>query len=92
MHSRWKVSFYNIASEASYVYIWVDKKLTKKWSILANFLKPKACGQTMLPDNIDRTKIGENAKIEKLKWDIFKQCVGAKFKSVVFSNTTLKGK
>ena len=40
-----KVSF-NMASEASYVYILSGQKLIKnaKWS------KPKACGQTLLPD------------------------------------------
>ena len=44
-HSVWKsqkkVSF-NYASEASYVYIWSGQKL--KWSILASFWKPEACG------------------------------------------------
>ena len=47
-----KVSF-NIASEASYVYILSGQKFIKecqKWSILASFWKPKACGQTELPD------------------------------------------
>ena len=46
------VSF-NIASEASYVYILSRQKFietAKKWSILAIFLKPEACGQTVLPD------------------------------------------
>ena len=42
-----KVSF-NIASEASYVNILSGQKLInngQKWSILASFWKPKACGQ-----------------------------------------------
>ena len=42
-----------------------------KWSILASFRKPEACGQTVLPDM--SVLIGqklENAKIEKFKCDI----------------------
>ena len=66
-----KVSF-NIASEASYVYILIRQKLIKNakngpfWRV---FWKPKACGQTVLPDmsiSIGQ-KLVENAKIEKLK-------------------------
>ena len=48
-----KVSFYNIASEASYVYILSGQKFpknAKKRSILTSFCKPEACGQTVLPD------------------------------------------
>ena len=44
-----KVSF-NIASEASNVYILSEQKLiknAKKWSILASFWKTEACGQTV---------------------------------------------
>ena len=47
-----KVSF-NIASEASYVYILSGRKLIKNgkndpfWRV---FWKPEACGQTVLPD------------------------------------------
>ena len=47
-----KVSFYNIASEASYVYILSGQKLIKKaknyqfWRVF----KPKAWGQTVLPE------------------------------------------
>ena len=43
-----------------------------KWSILASFWKRKACGQTVLPDmsSLKGQKLVENAKIEKLKWDI----------------------
>ena len=51
-HFTEKVSF-NIASEASYVYILSGQKLIKnaeKWIILARFWKPEACGQTVLPD------------------------------------------
>ena len=73
-----KVSF-NIASEASYVYILSGQKLiknAKKWSILASFWKPEACGQTVLPDRsvLVGQKLVENAKIKKFKcdtWTIF---------------------
>ena len=63
-----KVSF-NMASEASYVYILSGQKLTKKcqkWSILASFWKPEACGQTVLPDRsvLIGQKLVENAKIQ----------------------------
>ena len=61
---------FNIASEASYVYILSGQKLiknAKKWSILASFWKPKACGQTVLPEG---QKLVENAKIQKFKCDI----------------------
>ena len=36
------------------------------------FLKVEACGQTVLPDRslLIRQKLVENAKIDKLKWDI----------------------
>ena len=68
-------------SKASYVYILSGQKLIKnaKWSILARFWKPEACGQTALPDRSlsIRQKLVENAKIEKLKcdnWVIFRQC------------------
>ena len=69
-----KASF-NIASEASYIYILSGQK----WSILASFWKSKACGQTVLPDKSVSIgqKLVENAKIQKFKWDIldyFKQC------------------
>ena len=39
---------------------------------LGNFLKPEACGQTVLPDrslSIEQ-KLAKNAKIKKLKYDI----------------------
>ena len=69
-----KVSF-NIASEASYVYILSGQKLiknAKNVSILASFWKPEACGQTVLPDrSISKgQKLVENAKIQKFKCDI----------------------
>ena len=63
-----KVSF-NIASEASYVYILSGQKLikkAKKLSILASFWKSEACGQTVLPDR-SLLKIGgkcQNSKIQ----------------------------
>ena len=69
-----KVSF-NIASEASYVYILSGQKLIKnaqKWSILASLWKHEGCGQTVLPDRsvlIGQTLV-ENAKIQKFKCDI----------------------
>ena len=46
----------------------VNKKC-QKWSNLASYWKPKACGQTKLPDRpvlIGQTLV-ENAKIEKFK-------------------------
>ena len=55
-HGVWKSqkkSHSTIASEASYVYILSGQKLiknAKNGSILASFSKPKACGQTVLPD------------------------------------------
>ena len=69
-----KVSF-NIASEASYVYILSGQKFTKKcqkWSNLTSFWKPKACGQTVLPDRsaLIGQKLVENAKIRKFICDI----------------------
>ena len=69
-----KVSF-NITSEASYVYILSGQKLIKngqKWSILASFWKPEACGQTVLPDRsvLKGQKLVENAKIQKFKCDL----------------------
>ena len=69
-----KVSF-NIASEASYVYILSGQKLiknAKNGSILASFLKLEACGQTVLPDRsvLIGQKLVENAKNEKFKCDI----------------------
>ena len=80
-----KVSF-NIASEASYVYILSGQKLIKncqKWSILASFWKPEACGQTVLPDRsvLIGQKLVENANIKKSNatfWVIFKQCESRK--------------
>ena len=75
-----KVSF-NIASEASYVYILSGQNLIKnaKNPQFGDFLKRKACGQTVLPDKSVSIgqKLVENAKIQKFKWDIldyFKQC------------------
>ena len=46
----------------------MDKKLIKmpKWSILRVFEKPKACGQTELPDQsvLIGQKLAKNAKIQ----------------------------
>ena len=69
-----KVSF-NVASEASYFYILSGQKLMKNakngpfWRV---FLKPEACGQTVLPDRsvLIGQKLVENAKIQKFKCDI----------------------
>ena len=68
-NSQKKVSF-NIASEASYVCILSGQKLIKKgqkWSILARFWKPEACGETVLPDRsvLIGQKLMENAKIQQ---------------------------
>ena len=75
MFENYRKSLFNIASEASYVYILSGQKLIKKvkiWSILASFWKTEACGQTVLPDRsilIGQTLV-ENAKIEKFNCDI----------------------
>ena len=55
-----KVSF-NIASEASYVYI-----LSGQMVNFGEFLKPEACGQTVSPDRsvLIGQKLVENAKIQ----------------------------
>ena len=84
MHGVWKsqkkVSF-NIASEASYVYILSRQKLIKnaKNGRFGEFWKLEACSQTVLPDR--SVLIGQKsvkiAKIQKFKCDIwvtFKQC------------------
>ena len=68
-----KVSF-NIASEASYVYILGGQKLIKKvkngpfWLVF----EEQACGQTVLPDRsvFIGQKLVENAKIQKFKFNI----------------------
>ena len=66
-----KVSF-NIASEASYVYILSGQKLiknAKNGPFLASFWKPEACGQTVLPDRsiLKGQTLMENTKIEKIQ-------------------------
>ena len=77
-HSVWKspqkVAF-NIATEASYVYILSGQKMIKNAKIvnLANFRKSESCGLTVLPYRsilLIGQKLLENAKIEKLKCDI----------------------
>ena len=61
-------------SDASYVFILVDKRLSKMLKIvnLASFWKTEACSQTVLPERsvFIGQKLMENAKIEKFKWDI----------------------
>ena len=65
-----KVSF-NIASEASYVYILSRQKLIKNaqnssfWRV---FRKPEACGQTVLPDR--SLLIGQKLVKNAPKWSI----------------------
>ena len=56
----------NIASEASYVYISSGQKLIKnaKNDQFSDFLKTKACCQTVLPD---RSILVENAKIKNMR-------------------------
>ena len=63
-----KVSF-NVASEASYVYILSGQKFTKNAKI---FEKTEAYGQTVFPDRslLVGQKLEENAKIELFKCDI----------------------
>ena len=68
------------AKRATFTF-WVDKSYEKcqKWSILASFWKPEACGQTVLPDRsvLIVQKLVENAKIKKSNatfWVIFKLC------------------
>ena len=51
----------------------------QKWSNLASFWKPEACGQTVLPDKsvLKGQKLVENANMKILNatfWVIFKQC------------------
>ena len=87
-----KVSF-NIASEASYVYILSGQKLiknAKNGPICASFWKPEACGQTVLPDRslLIGQKLAENAKIrEKFKCDILSNfqtiCTGCPSKFLI---------
>ena len=75
-----KVSF-NIASEASYVYILCQQKLiknAKNGPFCASFWKTDACGQTVLPDMsvLNRTQIcGKCQNSNATFWVIFKQCV-----------------
>ena len=65
-----KVAF-NIASEASYVYILSGQKLIKMPEMvhLETFWKPGSCGQTMLPDRslLIGQKLVENVKIKNFK-------------------------
>ena len=64
-----KVSF-NIASEASYVYILC--KIGPIWRVFA-----EVCGQTVLPDRsiVTIQKLVRNAEIQiRHFWVIFKQC------------------
>ena len=76
-----KVSF-NIASEASYVYILSGQKFIKNAEMvnLASFWKSEAYGQTVLPDKslLIGHKLVESAEMENLSCDIlviFKHCV-----------------
>ena len=53
LKTKENISF-NIASEASYVYVHFEwpkvYKKCQKWSILAIFLKPETCSKTVLPE------------------------------------------
>ena len=63
-----KVAF-NIASEASYVYILSGQKFIEKCPKMASFWKLKACGQMKLPDMsvLIGQKLVEKDKIDKFK-------------------------
>ena len=63
---------FNIASEASYVSFFKWTKVNQKWqkcSILASFLRPETCGQTVLPDRsiLIEQNLVEDAKIKKFQ-------------------------
>ena len=69
-----KVSF-NIASEASYVYILSEQKFIrngKNSQFRQVFLKAEACSQILVPDRslLIGQKLMEVAKIEKFKCDL----------------------
>ena len=68
-----KVSF-NKSYGATFTF-WVDKSSLKvpKMVNFGEFLKPEECNQTVLPDRsfLIEKKLMKNAKIEKLKSDIF---------------------
>ena len=65
---------FNFASEASYVYILNGQNFMKnaKNGQFGEFVKTKACGQTVLPDRsiLIEQKLVENAQIEKFICDI----------------------
>ena len=91
LHGIWKsqkkISF-NIASEASYVYILSGQKLTKNGQFWQNFWKPEAFGQTVLPDRsvLKGQKVVENVKIVKFKCDILSNFQTLVLLKVVGSN------
>ena len=67
------VSF-NIASEASYVYILSGQKFIK--NAKKGFWKTEACGQTELPDKFNMTNIGKDGKnSNETFWLLIKHCV-----------------
>ena len=81
LHSVWKSqkkSYSTLRAKRAPFTFWVDKsslKSAKNGPILANFWKPKACGQTELPD---RSKIGgkcQNSKIQMWHFDWFSNTV-----------------
>ena len=93
-----KVSF-NIASEASYVYILSGQKLienAKNGQFWRVFRKPEVCGQTVLPDRsvLIGKKLVENAKIQKFKCDILSNfqtlCIFTNFIMNCFARVFLK--
>ena len=98
VHGVWKSQkrvLFNIASEASYVYILNEQKLIKN-AILASFWKSAACGQTAITDIslLIRQILVENTKMKKIKCDILgdfqtlivvSQCLKICFKNLIFS-------
>ena len=62
----------NIASEASYVYILSGQKSIKKAKHFGEFLKTWSLrsNSATRQASFNRTKLVENAKIQKFKWDI----------------------
>ena len=73
MFENVKKVLFNIASEASYIYILSGQKFVKNakngpfWRV---FWNPEACGQTVLPDRslLIGQKLVENAKNEISKY------------------------
>ena len=74
-HSVWKSqkkSHSTLRAKRATFTFWLDKSSLKnaKNGQLATFWKSENSCQTVLPDNFDRTKWVENARLQKLKCDI----------------------